>query len=75
MDSGSVRKTEQVFLIRRHSFLPSDCDSGVTERQLRKTDRAYTVCDYIELIVSKGIFIVNAVQIGERFKFLYPGGL
>jgi hypothetical protein len=43
---NKIRITDHKFLTSRHSFLPSDCDFGILEITIRKTNYLYVPEDY-----------------------------
>lgn len=49
---GRFATINQYFPIRGHSFLPCDRDFAVVKRKMKKTDRIYTIMDYVQLIAN-----------------------
>lgn len=72
VDSGRFAKVENFFPMRGHSFLPCDRDFGVIKRKLKKTDRIYSVYEYVEQIIlssQKGNFVVKLVEASDILDF------
>lgn len=66
------------FPIRGHSYLPCDRDFSIVKRKIRKTDRIYTMKEYVELILQSTVksdkFMVKMVESEDvkDFKSWWP---
>lgn len=49
---GRFQTINQYFPIRGHSFLPCDRDFAVLKQKIKKTDRIYTVMNYVEIMAN-----------------------
>ena len=50
-DNKWIKKVNQFFPIRGHSFLPCDCDFLIIKRELRRHDRVYNIQEIKKIIL------------------------
>lgn len=58
-------KIEQFYPIRGHSFLPCDRDFAILKRNIKKSDRIFTLKEYAELIIKSS-------RNNQRFTVVLP---
>ena len=52
VSTNRFKKIEQYYPKRGHSFLPCDRDFSILKRKIKKSDRIYTLKEYVELIIT-----------------------
>lgn len=52
VSTNRFQKVEQYYPTRGHSFLPCDRDFAILKRKIKKSDRIYTLKEYVELIIT-----------------------
>lgn len=57
VEIGRFDSVHHYFPIRGHSYLPCDRDFSAVKRKIKKTDRVYTVREYVELISTSTVNI------------------